>query len=169
MKFKTRTHISYKTCIAVGIKIVVTISIIAALGYTDKIQHDLYWVKMDRLADDFGNNVARSHWQWRAYDKKERIILVNYNSAGQEVNRRPITMSRVGWPRVEPTSRGCSEVFYNVLGEQQDVDGFKVKAEFLDGIKLNGKILDTCCKFSTVNGLGFRYRIFTGEVSELSN
>ena len=104
---------------------------------------------MERLADDFGDNVVRSHWQWQAYDEKDLIILVNYNSAGQEISRRPITMSKVGWPRVEPSSRGCSEVLRMVLGVSQDVDDFKVKSKFFDGIKLNGKILDTCCEFST--------------------
>ena len=123
-------------------------------------------VAMSTVADSFATSVVNAHWQWRAEGQPNRIILVSYNRQGKETDRRPVTMSHLGWPRVEPNSIGCEKVWQAVLGIPLTLQGFKVQSEFYDGLDVSGKILDSYCKFSIAMGPYFEYKIYTGTVTK---
>lgn len=121
-------------------------------------------IAMRDIADTFNTSITNAHWQWRAEGSPNRIILVTYNMAGQETNRRPVTMSHLGWPRVEPNSEGCEKVWDTILDIPLRVHSFNVYAEFFDGLQHSGKILDSMCRFRISTGPNFEYKIYTGQV-----
>lgn len=136
------------------------------IWYISKSQPDFQKVAMSSAADSFATSVVNSHWQWRAEGTPTRIILVEYNRAGKEKDRRPVTMSHLGWPRVEPNSDGCKQLWDSILGIPLTLQGFKVQAEFYDGLEVSNKILDSYCRFSVAMGPYFEYKIYTGSVTK---
>lgn len=136
------------------------------IWYMSKSQPEIHKVAMSTVADSFATSVINAHWQWRAEGAPTRIILVDFNRGGVETDRRPITMSHLGWPRVEPNSEGCEQVWKAVLGIPMSIQGFKVQAEFYDGLEISGKILDSYCRFSIAMGPYFEYKIYTGTVTK---
>lgn len=134
--------------------------------YFNKNEPNVRKTALMTVADSFATSVTNAHWQWRAEGSPERIMLVDYNRAGQETNRRPVTMSDLGWPRVEPGMEGCKGVWDMILDMPLQLDNFRVRAEFVDGINSGGKILDSKCRFSVTAGAWFDYYIYTGRVQK---
>ncbi len=91
-------------------------------------------------------------------------MLVDYNDQGKETNRRPVTMSDLGWPRVEPTAQGCADLWDIILDMPMEINSYRVKAEFIDGIDSTGKVLDSKCRYKLAMGAYFEYWVYTGNV-----
>lgn len=132
--------------------------------YFNKNEPNVQKVALLTSADSFSTSVVNAHWQWRAEGSPERIMLVDYNRGGQETNRRPVIMSDLGWPRVEPGLEGCKDVWGMILDMPLQLNNFRVRAEFFDGINSGGKILDSKCRFGVTAGAWFDYYIYTGRV-----
>jgi hypothetical protein len=76
-------------------------------------------------------------------------------------------MSHLGWPKAEPTSQGCAEIWNMVLNIPMDIDGFKVFAEYYDGLKLSNNALDSICRYRLSTGRYFDYKVFSGLVLQV--
>lgn len=137
------------------------------IWYLNDSEDDLKKVSLDLLADEMAEAVVGAKWQWEAEGRPARILQIRYNSVGKEVDRRPIAMSHIGWPRVEPTSDGCAGLWKSVLNVPMEVQSFKVYGEYFDGVSLTGNALDSTCRFRLSTGPYFEYRIYTGQVIKL--
>lgn len=148
------------------IAVLFTLFMTVFIWFMSKNKPSIDKVAMSTVADSFATSVVNAHWQWRAEGQPNRIILVSYNREGRETDRRPITMSHLGWPRVEPNSDGCAALWKSVLGIPMTLQGFRVQPEFYDGLDISGKILDSYCKYSIAIGPYFEYKIYTGNVTK---
>lgn len=132
--------------------------------YFDDTDPHIQAAALNRTADKMSTLVTSAHWLWRAKGSPNRIMLVDYDDAGKETNRRPVTMSDLGWPRVEPSDMGCADLWDNILDMPMQINTFRVKAEFVDGINTTGKILDSKCRYKLAMGASFEYWVYTGRV-----
>lgn len=158
--------------------IVILVVFVGLLGgfifYFNKSEPDLKRIAMETLAEQFTKDVNNAHWQWQAEGRPSMIMLVQYearldnNQDLIEKDRRPITMSHLGWPRVEPSSAGCGELWQMVLNVRLEVEGFRVYPEFFDGVQQSGNALDARCRFRMSVGPQFEYKIYTGQVSRVT-
>lgn len=148
------------------IVVIFFVLIASFVWYFNKNEPSIQKTALMTVAESFSTSVTNAHWQWRAEGSPERIMLVDYNRAGQETNRRPVTMSDLGYPRVEPSMDGCKKVWDMILDMPLQLDNFRVRAEFFDGINSGGKILDSKCRFSVTAGAWFDYFIYTGRVQK---
>ncbi|BDX08126.1 hypothetical protein [Planctobacterium marinum] len=147
--------------------VIMFVLIATFVWYFDKNEPNVQKTALMNAADKFNNLVIAAHWQWRAKGEPERIMLVDYNIDTQkETNRLPVKMSDLGWPRVEPNMDGCKKVWDMILDMPLQLDTFRVRAEFFDGINNGGKILDSKCRFSITAGAWFDYYIYTGRVQK---
>lgn len=127
-------------------------------------------VALENLAEQFSTSVSNSHWQWQGEGRPQIVMLITYaNKLGEnntlvEKDRKPIFMSHLGWPKAEPTSKGCAEIWDMVLNIPMDIDGFKVFAEYYDGLKLTNNALDSVCRYRLSTGPYFEYKVFSGQV-----
>lgn len=138
------------------------------LYYFSESEADVKKLEMGLLADSFADNVTNSRWQWIAEGKPERIILIQYtldeNQEAKEVDRRPIPMTHLGWPKAAPDQAGCQSLWKIVLDIPMEIKRFRVYAEYYDGLDISGKVLDSRCKFRLSTGPEFEYLIYTGRV-----
>lgn len=134
--------------------------------YMSRSQSDVSKLAMRTAANTFSTSAINTHWKWRIEGSPQRVILIEYNRAGKETDRRPITMSNLGWPRVEPNTEGCQQQWLQMLGMPMELQGFKVEAQYYDGRLNSGKILDSYCRYNIKSGSYFDYKIFTGRVSK---
>lgn len=134
--------------------------------YMSQTQPDVSKLAMRTAADTFSTSAVNAHWKWRAEGNPQRIILVEYNRAGKETDRRPVTMSHLGWPRVEPKEEGCEHLWTQMLGLSLELQGLRVEAQYHDGLFNSGRILDSYCRYRISTGPYFDYKIFTGSVSK---
>jgi hypothetical protein len=81
-----------------------------------------------------------------------------------ETDRKPIFMSRLGWPKAESTSDGCADIWNMVLNMPMDIDGFKIFAEYYDGLKLSNNVQDSVCRYRLSTGPYFEYKVYLGQV-----
>lgn len=127
-------------------------------------------IVLENLAEQFSTSVSNAHWQWQGEGRPQIVMLITYsNKLGEnntlvEKDRRPIFMSRLGWPKAEPTSQGCAEIWDMVLNMPMDIDGFKIFAEYYDGLKLSNNALDSVCRYRLSTGPYFEYKVFSGQV-----
>ena len=125
---------------------------------------------LENLAEQFSTSVSNSHWQWQGEGRPQIVMLITYSSKIGENNtlvekdRKPIFMSHLGWPKAEPTSEGCAEIWKMVLNMPMDIDGFKIFAEYYDGLKLTNNALDSVCRYRLSTGPYFEYKVFSGQV-----
>lgn len=130
---------------------------------------------MQNLAEQFSTSVTNAHWQWQAEGRPQIVMLVHYEprlgdeNTLVEKDRRPIVMSHLGWPRSEPTSEGCAKLWQMVLSMPLEVEGFKVYAEYFDGVDLSDNALDAKCRFRLSVGPYFEYLVYTGQVSKVED
>ncbi|WP_299072285.1 hypothetical protein [uncultured Paraglaciecola sp.] len=127
-------------------------------------------VALENLAEQFSTSVSNAHWQWQGEGRPPIVMLVTYGSKLGENNtlvekdRKPIFMSRLGWPKAEPSSNGCAKIWDMVLNIPMDIEGFKVFAEYYDGLKTNNNALESVCRYRLSTGPYFEYKVFLGQV-----
>ncbi|GAB3027318.1 hypothetical protein [Bowmanella dokdonensis] len=135
------------------------------IWYLQDSEPDIKQATMDLLADEMAKSVVSAKWQWEAEGRPARIVQVRYDKVtGKEVDRSPIPMSHLGWPRVEPNAQGCGDLWRAVLNQPLQIHSFKVYAEYFDGVEMSGKALDSTCRFRLSTGPSFDYRIYMGQV-----
>jgi hypothetical protein len=138
--------------------------------YLNEGSSNLRHLALKNLADQFSTSVSNSHWQWQGEGRPQIVMLITYaNKLGDnntliETDRKPIFMSHRGWPKAEPTSKGCSNIWNMMLNMPMNIDGFKVFAEYYDGLKLSNNILDSVCRYRLSTGPFFEYKVFLGQV-----
>ena len=76
-------------------------------------------------------------------------------------------MTHLGWPRLEPTSKGCAVLWQEILDLDLEVEGFKMYAEFFDGVQLSNNALASICRYRLSTGPYFEYKVYTGQVSKI--
>lgn len=132
-------------------------------------------VALENLAEQFATNVQNAHWQWQGEAKPEILMLVSYtsqlgeNKKVTETSRKPIFMTLEGWPKADPTSKGCAKIWGMVLNAPMTIEGFKVIAEYYDGVKLTNDPLDSICRFRLSTGPYFEYKLHSGQVSQVES
>lgn len=146
--------------------IIIVIFMSTLIWYVSESEPEINKVAMNSAADSFTTSVVNAHWQWRAEGNPNRIILIEYNRAQQEVDRRPVNMSHLGWPKVEPHREGCEQLWKSILGIPMTIQGFRVKADYYNGLDVTGNILDSYCRFGLSVGPYFDYKVYTGVVTK---
>lgn len=136
------------------------------IWYFNKNEPQIKVTMLETLAEQFGRAVVNAHWQWQAEGRPGRIMLIHYNPQGKEIDRRPVAMSHLGWPRVQPTSEGCGKLFKMVMNVPMEVDGFRLIPEFYDGVMINDNALESKCRFRLSSGSSFDYEIYTGNLKK---
>lgn len=120
---------------------------------------------LEQIGKKLEDSAISAHWQWRAEGNPEMIMLVHYNRAGKETDRRPVRMGLNGWPHVENTSEGCKKLWQMLLNQPMEVDGFRVLGEYFqaddDGETLNSAF----CRYRLSAGDYFDYAFNTGDVT----
>ena len=143
---------------------------VSFIVYFNNDSTNLRHIALDNLAKQFSTGVSHSHWQWQGEGRPQIVILRTYaNKLGEnntlvETDRKPVFMSHQGWPKAEPTSEGCSDIWNMVLNIPMDIDGFKIFAEYHDGIVLTNNALDSVCRYRLSTGPYFEYKLFSGHV-----
>jgi len=144
------------------------ILMVTFISYFIESEPDLKKLEMEMLADNFSSNVTNSRWQWIAENKPARILLIEYGLNDErepvEIDRRPIPMTHLGWPKATPDNVGCEKLWKMILDMPLEVKRFRVYAEYYDGIDISGQVLDSRCKFRLSTGPEFEYLIYTGRV-----
>ncbi|MBU3005066.1 hypothetical protein [Paraglaciecola arctica] len=152
---------------------VVVVFISLMLGFMIHLNNgstNLRRLALENLAEQFSTSVSNAHWQWQGEGRPEIVLLITYaNKLGEnetliETDRKPIFMSHLGWPKAEPTSEGCANIWKMLLNMPMNIDGFKIFAEYYDGIKLNDNPLDSVCRYRLSTGPYFEYKVFSGQV-----
>ena len=161
-------QMQYSRALFVGIVIAVIFAAFMSIfvWYMSRSQSDVSKLAMRTAANTFSTSAINTHWKWRIEGSPQRVILIEYNRAGKETDRRPITMSNLGWPRVEPNAEGCQQQWLQMLGQPLEIQGLRVDAQYYDGLLNTGKILDSYCRYRISSGPYFDYKIFTGNVSK---
>jgi hypothetical protein len=127
-------------------------------------------ITLENVAEQFSTSVSNSHWQWQGEGRPQIVMFITYaNKLGEnntlvEKERKPVFMSHLGWPKAELTSEGCADIWNMVLNMPMDIDGFKVFAEYYDGLKLTNNALDSVCRYRLSTGPYFEYKVFSGQV-----
>jgi hypothetical protein len=145
---------------------VFTALMVGFIMYFYENEPDVKRVALATLADQFSSSATNAHWQWQAEGRPELILLVHYNIKGQETDRRPISMSKQGWPLMEQTSEGCGKLWEMVLNMPLSISGFRVYPEYYDGMQLSGKEEDAKCRFRLSTGPYFEYMVYSGQVNK---
>jgi hypothetical protein len=142
---------------------------VAFIVYLNDGSTNLKRIALESLAEQFSTSVSNSHWQWQGEGRPQIVMLITYadklgeNNTLVETAKRPIFMSHLGWPKAEPTSEGCADIWNMMLNIPMDIDGFKVFAEYYDGLKLANP-LDSVCRYRLSTGPYFEYKVFSGQV-----
>ncbi|WP_438864660.1 hypothetical protein [Neptunicella sp.] len=148
--------------------IVVVLLVLIVMGslvsYFYRSEPDLKKLAMGKLADSFAKSVVNAHWQWQAEGNPPRVLLVQYNAEGKEVNRSPIPMSHLGWPKATPNRQGCEQLWRAVLDVPMTVNNFHVIADYFDGVQNDDDALQSMCRYRLPTGPYFDYQIYTGKV-----
>lgn len=151
--------------------IIVFISLVLGfLLYLTRGTTSIRRLALDNLAGQFSTSVSNVHWQWQSEGRPHIVMLVTYankfgdNTTLVETGKKPIFMSQLGWPKAEPTSKGCSDIWNMMLNMPMNIDGFKVFAEYYDGLKLSNNELNSVCRYRLSTGSYFDYKVFLGQV-----
>ncbi len=118
-----------------------------------------------RLATKFERSAVSSYYQWKAENEPEMIMFVHYNAAGKETDRRAVRIARNGWPKVNPTSEGCEDLWRMLLNVPMIIDGFRVFGEFFPGKLSDDEVISARCRFRLSSGPYFDYFIDSGRVN----
>lgn len=150
--------------------VVVFISLMLAfILYFNNSTPNLKRVALVEYADQLAKSTLNAHWQWQNEGRPNRILLRQYDAHGNETARRPLQMSHLGWPKVEPTSTGCAMLWQDVLNAPLEIKGFKMYAEFYDGVALSDSALASICRFRLSTGAYFDYGVYRGQVSKIND
>ncbi|NVK54264.1 MAG: hypothetical protein HWE26_01510 [Alteromonadaceae bacterium] len=155
------------------INLLVVVVFVALMGagiwYVYESEPDIEAEMMQNYAQQFTSSATNAHWQWQAQGRPEMIMLVHYNEEGKEVGRRPVRMAHFGWPKVEPSSASCLQLWEQLLNIPSRVDGFRVLADYYDSDSDEADSLSTRCRYRVSTGPYFDYFIYTGEVQQSGN
>jgi hypothetical protein len=143
--------------------------------YFEESKPNIKQVVLESLAIQYAGSVNTAHWQWQGEGRPAIILLVDYapglaqSNALVEKDRRPIFMSHLGWPQAQPSSQGCEKLWKMVLNTPLEIHGFRIFAEFYDGVKLSDNALDSTCRYRLSVGPYFEYQVYTGQVSKVTS
>ncbi|RDV25554.1 hypothetical protein DXV75_09690 [Alteromonas aestuariivivens] len=120
---------------------------------------------LQQLGDRMESSATHAYWQWRAEGQPERIMLVHYDKQGKETDRRPVSLSHTGLPKVEPTSEGCQRLWRMLLNVPMQIDGFRIVGEYYQGELVNSEPLNAYCRYRLSVGASFDYAVTSGKVT----
>ena len=151
--------------------VVVFVSLmLGVILYMNKGSTDIRRLALENLAEQFSTSISNAHWKWQGEGRPQIVMLISYaNKLGDnktlvETSRKPIFMSHLGWPKADPTSQGCADIWDMMLNMPLEVEGFKVIAEYYDGVKLTDNPLDSTCRYRLSTGPYFEYKVHFGQV-----
>lgn len=136
---------------------------------------DIKYVAMENLQQRFSESVTNSHFQWQAEGRPQMIMLIHYeprlgnSDELVETDRRPIVMSRRGYPKAEDSSEGCAKLWQMILNIPLSIDGFRVYAEYFADTDSADNKDDAMCRFRLSVGPYFEYQIADGQVSTIED
>lgn len=143
--------------------------------YFNESKPNLKLVRFETFAESFKTSVQKAHVQWQAEGQPDIVILSTFtprlddNESLVETDKHPIFMSIAGWPKAEFSGLGCERIWDMVLNTPLSIKGFKVIAEYYDGVNLSGNSVDSRCRFRLSGGAYFEYKVHTGEVLDVEN
>ncbi|MEP2651079.1 MAG: hypothetical protein ABJH06_03710 [Paraglaciecola sp.] len=155
--------------------VIFSIIMLGTLVYLYSGSTNIKRIAIENLAKKFATNIQNAHWQWQGEGKPEILMLVSYtsqlgkNEKVTETSRKPIFMTHDGWPKADSTSKGCAKIWDMVLNTPMTIEGFKVIAEYYDGLKLTNNPLDSTCRYRLSIGPYFEYKVHTGQVSQVKS
>lgn len=138
--------------------------------YFNESRPNMRRIGLETLAESFRESVNNAHWQWQAEGRPEIVVLSMFsprlddNKTLVETDQRPIFVNQDGWPKADPTSKGCERIWNMVLNIPMEIQGFKVIAEYYDGLKLAESKMASVCRYRLSTGPYFEYKVNTGEV-----
>jgi hypothetical protein len=124
-------------------------------------------IVLQNIVTQFTKSTLNAHWQWQNEGRPSSILLIEYDEQGNEKGRHPLNMSHLGWPKLTPTSKGCADLWRDVLNAELEVEGFKMYAEFYDGVQTHDNALASFCRYRLSTGPYFEYKVYTGQVSKI--
>jgi hypothetical protein len=113
----------------------------------------------------FKDHIISAHWQWRVQQPTTMIMLIHYDSAGKETNRKPVRMNHNGWPTANMTDKGCEKVWTALVAQPLNVDGFKVHARFYSDLDEGED--NYWCRYSLSRGAHFDYYPASGKATDI--
>ncbi|BCO17376.1 hypothetical protein KUC3_02330 [Alteromonas sp. KC3] len=116
-------------------------------------------------ASTFRDHVISSHWQWRVQQPTTMIMLIHYDKAGKEINRKPVRMNHNGWPTAALTDEGCEKVWTGLVASPLNVDGFKVHARYYSDTDDSED--NYWCRYSLSSGAYFDYYPASGKTTDI--
>lgn len=150
--------------------VVVFVSLMLAfILYFNKSSPDLKRLALQGFAEQLAKSTLNAHWQWQNEGRPSRIMQIQYDAQRKEIDRRAVDMSHIGWPTVEPTSVGCATFWDKVLNSPLEIKGFKLYAEYYDGMLLSNNAQASICRFRLSTGPYFDYTVYRGQVSGLKD
>ncbi|MDC8829738.1 hypothetical protein [Alteromonas gilva] len=152
--------------IMINLSVIVVFAALMTGGiiYVYEKEPDIEAEMMHNYARQFTSSATNAHWQWQAQGRPEMIMLVHYDENGREVGRRPVRMAHFGWPKVEPSSASCLQLWEQLLNIPTRVDGFRVLADYYANDNNESEPLNTRCRYRVSTGPYFDYSIYTGRV-----
>ena len=137
--------------------------------YFNKSVPDIKRLALQEYAQQIGKSTLNAHWQWQNEGRPSMIMQIQYDTGGNETDRRALQMSHLGWPKVEPTSLGCAAFWNKLLNTPLEIKGFKLYAEFYNGVQLTNDTKTSVCRFRLSTGPHFDYGVDRGQVSKLKD
>ncbi len=174
-KNPTETTLKRRLFMNIVIVVVFAAVMLSSIIYMNDNKPNLKLATLTEFAENFKEGVDNAHANWLGEDRPQIVLLVTYANdlrGGKELiatERKPVFMSSIGWPKAEPTSKGCEQIWDMVLNIPMDIDGFRVIAEFYDGVKLNNDPLGSVCRYRLSTGAYFEYKVAMGEVSSVTS
>lgn len=157
-------HKLNRLLVNLAVIVVFAILMATAIVFIYDSEPDIEAEIMRGYAHQFATSASNAHWQWQAEGRPEMIMLVHYNKDGKEVGRRPVRMAHFGWPKVEPSSESCLQLWEQLLDTSTRVEGFRVLGDYYASD--NDKTPNARCRYRVSTGPYFDYSIYTGNVQQ---
>ena len=150
------------TLLKVLVIVIFAASLLLAIKTLNTADEDTSHGAFIQYQQRFEEHVTAAHWKWRAVQPATMIMLVHYDSNGQETNRSPVKMSAKGWPAAEQSSLGCEKIWAALVALPLQVDGFNIRADYFapDGNDEERY----WCRYSLTSGPYFDYFPERGDV-----
>ncbi|MFQ3235722.1 MAG: hypothetical protein ACI9C4_001284 [Paraglaciecola sp.] len=142
---------------------------LAFILYFNKNSPDIKRLVLQKFAEQLTKSTLNAHWQWQKEGRPNSIMQLQYDGQGNKSQSRTLGMSDLGWPKVEPSSLGCATFWETILHSPMEIKGFKMYAEFYDGIQLSNNALASICRFRLSTGPYFDYGVYRGQVSQVKD
>ena len=115
-------------------------------------------------ASTYANNVQQANALWQVEGKPPRVLLVQYDKDMRVTDRFPVAMNHLGWPSADESNEGCEKLWRGLVGEPAQVDSFRVKATYVDGLQSDNDKRLSACRYRLSTGPYFEYFPFTGRL-----